>query len=46
MSGLNNSLWWHDIVIPHGKTYFLRGRVRFEGVKYPAPFPSAIVILG
>jgi len=38
--------WWHDIVIPHGKTHFLRGRVRFEGAKYPAPFQSAIVILG
>jgi hypothetical protein len=27
-----------------GEIRFIRGRVTFEGGKYPAPFPSAIVV--
>lgn len=35
--------WWHDYVLPFGDVMFLRGRVRFVGAKFNAPFPSAIV---
>ncbi|HAB17921.1 MAG TPA: adenine methyltransferase [Verrucomicrobiales bacterium] len=35
--------WWHDHVMK-GEIRLLRGRLTFEGGRYPAPFPSAIVI--
>lgn len=35
--------WWHDYVMK-GEIRLLRGRLTFEGGKYPAPFPSAIVV--
>ena len=41
-----DTTWWHEYVLPHGYVHFLRGRVRFEGAKYAAPFPSAIVVFG
>lgn len=37
--------YWHDIVFLHAKAVcFIRGRIRFVGAKYPAPFPSALVV--
>ena len=37
--------WWHDYVEHHAeKILFLRGRLKFEGARYSAPFPSVIVI--
>ena len=41
-----DTAWWHEFVLPHGHVHFLRGRVRFEGAKHAAPFPSAIVVFG
>lgn len=38
-----DTCWWHDYCIK-GEVRFLKGRLRFGGGKYPAPFPSAIVI--
>jgi phage N-6-adenine-methyltransferase len=35
--------WWHDYCMK-GKIRFIKGRLRFVGAKYGAPFPSAIVI--
>ena len=35
--------WWHDHVMK-GEIRLLRGRLTFEGGRYPAPFPSAIVV--
>lgn len=35
--------WWHDYVC-RGEVRFLRGRLRFEGGQYCAPFPSAVVV--
>lgn len=35
--------WWHDYAM-QGEIRFIRGRLRFSGHKYNAPFPSAIVI--
>jgi phage N-6-adenine-methyltransferase len=39
-----DTAWWHDYVIPHGKVEFLRGRLKFSGNKWNAPFPNAIVV--
>jgi phage N-6-adenine-methyltransferase len=38
-----DTVWWHDYCM-RGEIRFLRGRVKFGGGKYSAPFPSAIVI--
>ena len=35
--------WFHDYAIK-GEIRFIRGRLRFGGAKWNAPFPSAIVI--
>jgi phage N-6-adenine-methyltransferase len=35
--------WWHRFVMK-GEIRFLRGRLRFQGGKHAAPFPSAIVV--
>lgn len=35
--------WWHECAMK-GDIRLLRGRLRFEGGKYSAPFPSAIVV--
>jgi phage N-6-adenine-methyltransferase len=41
--------WFHDTVLPavergEAKVEFLRGRVKFEGAKHGAPFPSMVVV--
>jgi phage N-6-adenine-methyltransferase len=36
--------WWHDYVMYKGDIRFIRGRLKFSGSKWNAPFPSAIVI--
>ncbi|WP_419154285.1 DNA N-6-adenine-methyltransferase [Weissella viridescens] len=41
--------YWHDYIFENAKIEFLRGRLKFEvngESKYPAPFPSALVIFG
>ena len=35
--------WWHDFAM-RGECRFLRGRVKFDGHKQGAPFPSAVVV--
>jgi len=35
--------WWHDYCMK-GEIRFIKGRLKFSGNKYSAPFPSAIVI--
>lgn len=35
--------WFHDYCL-NGEIRFIRGRLRFEGAKYNAPFPSMLVI--
>ena len=40
-----DTAWWHNWVIPYAaEIRYLRGRVRFVGAPYSAPFPSAIVV--
>ena len=36
--------WWHDYAL-QGEIRFLKGRLKFNGYKNSAPFPSAIVVL-
>lgn len=36
--------WWHNWVMKADEIRFIKGRLRFTGYKWNAPFPSAIVI--
>ena len=36
--------WWHDYIMKADEIRFIRGRLRFDDQKNPAPFPSAIVV--
>jgi len=36
--------WWHQFVMKAAEIRFIRGRLKFDDQKNPAPFPSAIVI--
>src|SRR3990167_9960893 len=36
--------WWHDFVMKAKEIRFIKGRLRFQGAKYNAPFPSAVII--
>lgn len=36
--------WWHDFVMKANEIRFIRGRLKFDDQKSPAPFPSAIVV--
>ena len=38
--------YWHDYIFGKAEIRFIKGRLRFSGAKYNAPFPSAIVIYG
>jgi len=35
--------WWHDYAAK-GEVEFIRGRLKFGGSRYNAPFPSAVVV--
>ena len=35
--------WFHDIVLPHARVTFIKGRLKFGDSKSAAPFPSMIV---
>jgi len=36
--------YWHNYVMKAKEIWFVRGRLKFDDQKYPAPFPSVIVI--
>ena len=36
--------WFHDYVLDKAEIRFIRGRLKFSGAQYNAPFPSMIVI--
>ena len=38
-----SSAWWHDYVIG-AEIRWLRGRIKFEGAKWTAPFSSCVVV--
>ncbi len=39
-----DTAWWHDYVQGKAETRFLRGRVKFVGAPYNAPFPSVVLV--
>lgn len=36
--------WWHDYCMKANEICFIKGRLKFEGAVFNAPFPSVIVI--
>lgn len=38
-----DTAWWHDYAVK-GEIRFIRGRLKFGGLKNSAPFPSAVVV--
>ena len=36
--------WWHNYIMKASEIRFVKGRLRFQGAKHNAPFPSAIAI--
>ena len=36
--------WFHDYCLKASEIRFIKGRLKFEGAKYNAPFPSCLVI--
>ena len=36
--------WWHEYVMKAAEIRFIKGRLKFEGGKHNAPFPSCVVI--
>jgi hypothetical protein len=38
-----DTAWFHDYAL-HGDIQFIRGRLKFSGHQFNAPFPNAIVI--
>lgn len=41
-----DTAWFHDHIYGEAEIRFVRGRVRFVGGSYNAPFPSMIVVWG
>lgn len=40
-----DTAWWHrNVVDGKGEVRFIRGRLKFGGSKWNAPFPSAVVV--
>jgi hypothetical protein len=39
-----DTLWWHDFVMKATEIRFIKGRLKFDGQKNSAPFPSAIIV--
>lgn len=38
--------WWHEFIMKATEIRFIKGRLKFDDQKNPAPFPSAIVVFG
>ena len=38
-----DTAWWHNYAMK-GEIRFIRGRIKFGGYKWNAPFPSAVII--
>lgn len=36
--------WWHDYVMRAKEIRFIKGRLKFGGAKWSAPFPSAVIV--
>lgn len=38
--------WWHDYALAADEIRFIRGRLKFGGAQYNAPFPSCVLVYG
>lgn len=36
--------WWHDYIMKASQIRFIKGRLKFDGSKNSAPFPSAVIV--
>ena len=36
--------WWHDYVMKASEIRFIKGRLKYSGAKFNAPFPSCVVV--
>ena len=36
--------WWHDYIMKADEIRFIKGRLKFDGAKNCAPFPSCVVV--
>jgi phage N-6-adenine-methyltransferase len=36
--------WWHEYCMKAKEIRFIKGRLKFEGAKHSAPFPSCVII--
>lgn len=36
--------WWHDHAMQANEIRFIKGRLKFDDQKNPAPFPSAVLV--
>lgn len=36
--------WWHEYVMRAAEIRFVKGRLKFDGQKHNAPFPSAVIV--
>lgn len=36
--------WWHDYCMKAKEIRFIKGRLKYEGAKFNAPFPSCVVV--
>lgn len=36
--------WWHNYVMKASEIRFIEGRLKYEGAKFNAPFPSCVVV--
>jgi site-specific DNA-methyltransferase (adenine-specific) len=39
-----DTAYWHDYIMKATEIRFIKGRLKFGGAKYNAPFPSAIIV--
>ena len=39
-----DTAYWHDYIMKADEIRFIRGRLKFSGAKYNAPFPSAVIV--
>lgn len=39
-----DTYWWHEFIMKASEIRFIRGRLRFNGSKNNAPFPSCVVV--
>lgn len=36
--------WWHEYIMKADEIRFIKGRLKFGGARFGAPFPSAVIV--